>query len=1428
MDGTSDARARREIDRLAWSELADAVWLTLATASGFGPTNVASEREQGDDITTTEHQNDLPAPTPASTTDGPGGGEPSPGQDSLSGVDNVDALNPTQRPIRLGRKVSWSTPAMVRAFSLLKCRVPSRREDEIILDEVATAETAAQAGMWLPVTVPEQTRWLDLVLVVDSGPSMALWQPTVQAFADLLRQLGVFRTIQHRIVDTHDEPCLRGGTEGTPPRSPAELLDTSGRRVILLLTDGISAGWRHNRLSPLLAQWASSMPVAVVHLLPQRLWSRSGIRLRRAKVVSPRPLAPNRRLHLELADAWQEPDPTAAHAPDAVPVPVLELAPRWFASWVRLITTSKRQPTDMVVMLTGPTSGEPDAADFDDDELDVADYDVPTPKQRVLAFVGRASPLSYRLATLLAAVPVSLAVARVVQEEMVPESGPGHLAEVFTSGLLEPLGADAPNSWLTASFEFPDPVRQLLLSSARRSETGRVIQIVADRFAEAGVSRMAIASPDTAPYPTFLLTPTTEQRRRIAVELAVMRALSGPYVARADRLTEAMTRAAQPGPVPIANGDSELALPAHTAQEPPDGSAASTVNADHQDDGPTPLAQPDGTSNDAPAFWDPPPRNSNFTGREEFLAEMSRRLVEGGTTAVLPEVLHGMGGIGKTQVAIEYIYRHMADHDLIWWIPATQTAQIRASLTDLARKLRLPGSTETLTAVPAVREALRTGTPFRRWLLVFDSAESPEAVSPFFPDGGPGTILVTSRNPGWSAVARTLELSVFTREESKNLLCRRGPDIADADADALADKLGDLPLAIAQAAAWRTETGLPVDEYIRLFDEKLAEIMATSVPTDSPSDYEVSLTAAWTVSFDELQSRNPAASQLLQVCAFCAAEPIPRSLFVGVRGLSIAKELDAALNAPNQIGRVLRDINRYGLAKVDHRNRTLLLHRLVQSVLQDRMSPEHAVKMRHGVHQLLANLDPNAPTESAQWPRYRAILPHAYASEVIACDDQWVRELVLNLVTFLYQRGDQEEAARLARQVTESWQTRFDEHDPQLLQAWGRLALYLWNLGRYAEAAAINDHTLELHRRSSGEDSEEALLAERRVAVDRRAKGDFNGALTLNENVYRKARNLFGEDDLVTLNAAHDLGVIRRLLGLYREALELDQSMYPRQVEIRGPDAPQTLDVLGGMILDRLALGHYRWAKDEQKLLAERAARLFGPDTATTLQRRHHLAMAMRLAGDYAGAMAESGQALERYRLRYGDLHPLTLACANDHSINLRNSGELMAARELGEQIVERYRQALGERHPHTLSSAVSLAVTLRLLGEVAAAHRLDEHSLEQFRVLFGWVQPHTLITAINLASDLAALGRVTEAVERGWTAADWAPQVLGIEHPTTLAATMNLASDLRALGRMRDAEALRADAMARYRHSLGPDHPVVLAAERGTRFNSDIELLPL
>ncbi|MET8848117.1 FxSxx-COOH system tetratricopeptide repeat protein [Amycolatopsis sp. NPDC004625] len=1353
---------------------------------------------------------------------------------------------------------------LIRALRPFKQKVRSLREEDVELDEARTAENASETGRWFPITTQGRRRWLDLTVVIDAAPSLALWRSTVADFVTLLERLGAFRSVQLRLLDTGKAgyaedgtvlgPVLRGGTSDTPARGPAELLDPSGSRVVLVLTDGVGDAWRRDLVSPVLALWARAMPVAIVNLMPQRLWRRGGLELHRALVTVRGALRPNRRYHWDLLDGWLDPEGTEELKTGAVPVPVLELGPRWLRWWAGLVTGGGEGLTSKVLL----ARDRPRVAEVADEPAEA-----PSARDRVKRFRSLASPPAYRLATLLAAVPVSVGVARALQTKLVSDSGPAHLAEVFTSGLLEPAGDGS--SWEDAGWRIPAQVREVLLSGARRSETVRAVDTALQRFGgdHPALNRLreALIEPDSTPDPD----PAADTAEDVALERAVMRALSGPYLSRADRL-DTIEAEAQVGPGRDRSRlrDSSTTITENepvsdTMSQAPD----SAVLRNHPD-ATQPVAGPPADDvavtelpprsraevvakvraterherrpgEEAPPVWGAiPPRNANFTGRRELLDQLGQRLGVG-TTAVLPAALHGMGGIGKTQMAVEYIYRHLQDYEVVWWIQATQPTAIRTSLTELAQHLRLEGADEAITAVPAVLEALRIGAPYRRWLLVFDSAEDPDVVRPFFPVGGTGEILVTSRNPDWAGIARPLEVAVFEREESKLLLGRRGPELADEDADRIAEKLGDLPLAIEQAAAWLAETGMSAEEYLRLFDEKVAEILDTS----KPRDYEVSVAAAWNVSFDELSSRSPAAHQLLQVCAFFAPEPITRSLFAGVRGVSISPELDAALRDPMRLARAVRDINRYGLAKIDHRSDTILLHRLVQLVLRNRMSDQHRLEMRHGAHMLLANLDPNDPSSPRQWPRYQEVLPHINDAELVECTDGWVRQLVINLFRFLHHWGDHQGALNLAELAVRTWEKdrlaraeRGEEplDDPPLqeLEASERLAYYQWSLGKYTKAAETSQRTLSRYLEAKGQDSEETLNAQLTYALILKAKGQFADARRYNEETYLKARGLFGQDDPIALVAAHDFVIALLLTGEYQRASELAEDTYNRRVEVFGFDNVTTIGTQVLMVIAKRELGDYAWARIELENIAERAQQLYGGDSVGTLRRRYYQAVATRKDGDHEAARALSADALRRFRIRYGNRHPNAMACALGHSIDLRHAREFGKARSLGEQVFDLYRESLGEKHPHTLSAALDLGVSLRLSGDPASARVLDERSLEEFRSQLGEDHPHTIVCAINVASDLFALDRIDEAAVMDADLLERTRRVLGTDHPTTLAVQLNRSIDLRVLGETAEADRLYEDVMVRYRLVLSEDHPGTINASQGIRADCDIDPMPM
>ncbi|MDV5145377.1 FxSxx-COOH system tetratricopeptide repeat protein [Streptomyces sp. SBC-4] len=1349
-------------------------------------------------------------------------------------------------------------PGIGRWLRPLRQVVPSASEIE--LDEETTAERAAEDGLWMPYVRSADERRFDLVLVVDDHVTMSIWEQTVAEFTAVVEQSGAFRDVRVRRLGVREtaageEAVLRGPYADGPVGDPAELLDRTGRRIVLVLTDALAPLWRSGAGLKALELWATAGPAAIVHLLSQRDWHRTALTPRRARIRGPRSGARNTELSVRFPEEVYDPfDPPPGTW--RVAVPVLELDADWLGRWAALVAGTEPGWTDASVLLLGA----PAPAEWDDGDEPSA----PSVQERVRRFRSHATPTAFRLATHLAATVLEPRLVRDVRRTLVPEAQPAHVAELFLSGLVEELPSEEPHAAaFPTPLDFVDGAREALLSNAMRGDTARVVRSMSDfygdRFEAARGLRGALLAPEDAPDPPL----TEESLPFVRVELAVLRALSGPYLLRAHRISAAL-EGGSPGASLVPNAPSLVHDIRHTHENSDTGGLAmtDTTASQHQREdggalngtpvqsipGPSPDGQPDTGTTPAhgtpipgpaapqpqpqshprpsvPAVWgNVPPNNPNFVGREDLLAQVREQLLTGDTSAVLPHTLHGMGGVGKSQIAIEYVYRYASDYDVVWWIPSEQPTMILTALTELAQRMGLNAGSEANRAVPAVREALRRGDPYSRWLLVFDNAENVEAVRPYFPTGGTGKILITSRNQEWDRVARTLSVDVFSREESKSLLRRRARDLTDEDADKLAEALGDLPLAIEQAAAWQAVTGMAVPEYLRLIKEKIAELMLELVP--SP-DYPMSVAAAWDVSLRQLEQRNPAALQLLQVSSFFAPEPISRSLFNNSRSTTIAPELDDALRHPIKLGRAIREINIYALARIEHRHDTIQLHRLVQAVLVNRMSPQQQADMRHGAHLLLADANPNSPGSRELWPRYQALLPHVVVSRAVECESPWVRGLVRGMVEFLYVWGDHKGSAAMAREALEMWTEKFGAEDQQTLEMAKWLAFILRVLGEYQEAAAMMQRTADTYIRTAGEDDEGTLDALIQLCTGLRLRDEMARGLEINRSVYERSLRAFGEDDPATLRAAHSLGVGLRLMGLYREARLYDTETARLRVLNLGENHFDTLNTLSGLSIDIRETGDYLEAAAHQEDVYARYVAAFGEDTPTTLGCGRVLAVCRRRAGDHDGALELSETVWTKFVNRYGPDHPDAVACGANLVVDLRQDGQLRRSRELGEANVERYAAKLGPNHAYTLSSRTNLAITLQHLGDLDAARGHLDAALPGMRESLGDTHILTLTTAIGAASQHAAEGRLAEALELDEKTLEILTRDHGEDHPTTLACATNMVLDLRALNRDTEATVLHTETLTRYRRRLGEDHPAVAASAAGRRADVDIAPVP-
>ncbi|MGH3621081.1 MAG: SAV_2336 N-terminal domain-related protein, partial [Sciscionella sp.] len=690
---------------LSWREVADALWL----AHRLTP---EADRGERDEPPTDPGEPSLPP------LDQTGSDLPPVAPDRESGAQDWTP-GPTQfiqpsvldsDPAREAAPLRWpSAPTLPGALGIARALRPLMKTTQSpwkhVLDEEATATRAAQDSMWLPVWRPAPWHRLELALVVDTSPSMEIWRRTVEEFRQLLRRQGAFRDVRTYLVDcsndTDDELVLHMEGPSGRPRSWRDLVDPTGRRLVLVLTDAVGMAWRNGCASRTLARWANRMPVAVGHLLPQRLWSWGGLSPQRTRLSAAAPGVPNRRLRMHSVDSGQVLDDARSHG--GVVVPVLSLTPEWLSGWARLVAgvDGVSVETTAVVVHEGaadngiavesvePESAEPGGAC--------------TPRERVLRFRTFASAEAFQLAGLLAAAPLNLPMMRLVQRVLLPGSGLPAVAEVLLGGILRkvPTSSSADDASAVV-FEFYDGVRQELLSGERRDNTVRVARVLGDyagrHLAVLRDYRDAVDDPDTAVDPEL----SAHTVPYLRVQEVVFRALSGRYARRAGVLRRSLDQWSHDGgtdsterviqasgnihgaPLGVATPEVEsdrqsvsihdIGGVAVTATESTPLTDTSTVASSRSGEGNMTASSPSiavsqerGMSG-RPQIWGAIPlRNPDFVGRIDLLEQLQTRLTEPGTTVVLPEALHGMGGVGKSQTVVEYIYLHANEYDIIWW-----------------------------------------------------------------------------------------------------------------------------------------------------------------------------------------------------------------------------------------------------------------------------------------------------------------------------------------------------------------------------------------------------------------------------------------------------------------------------------------------------------------------------------------------------------------------------------------------------------------------------------------------------------------------------------------------------------------------------------------------------------------------------------------
>ncbi len=640
-----------------------------------------------------------------------------------------------------------------------------------------------------------------------------------------------------------------------------------------------------------------------------------------------------------------------------------------------------------------------------------------------------------------------------------------------------------------------------------------------------------------------------------------------------------------------------------------------------------------------PSIWNVPHgRNPNFTGRAELLTNLYDSLHAGNAT-VLRQALRGLGGVGKTLLALEYAYRHAADYSVVWWVPS-ETSPATA-YADLSRELGLPEveASESEVRVQAVRRWLERHAG---WLLVFDNAVEPEAVRPYLPQGGSGHVIITSRFTDWKAVASDLTVEVFERHESVAFLKQRTGQSNDKAADDLAEALGDLPLALAQAADYIGASGATMAEYLDLFETRRAELWEEE---EAPVDYPKPVGATWSLAMDQVK-QEPGAAELLYLLAYFAPEPVSRDWLVeGAEHLP--EPLGSLVQdqlAWNRMGRAFR---RYGLVEVTEAG--LLVHRLVQAVTRDRLAAEERqVWAVAAVRVVTAGYPTHTynPQDISIWVRCAKLLSHAqvavYYTERLSVTLETTTLLLDRIAGYLHSQGRYGEAIPLSQRALEISKQVWNVNHCDVATRLSNLATLYRDQGRYEEAEQYYQQALDISKKTLR--ANHPIIARRfhNLAALYRDQKRYEEAEPLFQWALQISEQELGLDHLDVAIILNSLAALYRDQERYEEAEPLFQRVLhisERTLEDNHPSIATSLNNLAALYRDQK---RYEEAEPLFQRVLRTDERVLGPNHPDTARSLNNLATLYRDQGRYAEAEPLYQRALTIATDALPPDHPLT------------------------------------------------------------------------------------------------------------------------------------------------------------------------------------------
>ncbi len=816
-----------------------------------------------------------------------------------------------------------------------------------------------------------------------------------------------------------------------------------------------------------------------------------------------------------------------------------------------------------------------------------------------------------------------------------------------------------------------------------------------------------------------------------------------------------------------------------------------------------------------PEQWNVPPKNNNFIGRRKLLKQLEDHFSQKTTPAILT-ACHGLGGIGKTQVALEFVWQHYKKYNGVVWFNAESRDRLQNDYISLGRELNIICDDDNINTEERARYVKHwLQHPSRDgWLLVNDNADNYKSIRELLPTKG-GKILITSRHTAdWP---HEISIDVFTIEESSAYVQKvLDTSISERDIiqiETLAETLGRLPLALAQATAYIKRTKMSISRYLELYEQKKRDLLNSKI---LPSDYSSSVFITWDITMEAIRKESLLAASLLNSCAYLASNDIPNFL--------LEKFANNPENNPNSeiFEEALGTLNFYSMLAINEQNRSSSMHRLVQEVIRLKWRDENKNNLMDIFNLLIVSF-PYYRKTLADYAKKRQLLPHLEA--FLTHLDAWQQEehllekdrekgYLLHLLIYIadgYRSiGNSEKERELLERALPIAKRHYGLAHPNVAIILANLGKAYMKLGDTHKSWKFLKRALIIAEINYSFDGPEVASTLTNLGELYRTLGDIQKSRESLERALEINERHYGPDHSNVAATLTNLGELYRTLGNIQESRESLERALKINERHYGPDHPEVAATLTNLGELYRALGNTQESRESLERALKINERHYGPDHPNVAATLLNLGELYRTLGNIQESRESLKRALEINERHYGPDHPEVAATLTNLGELYRTLGNTQESRESLERALAINERYYGLNHPKVAITLTNLGYAYVDLGDVKKFREVLERALEINERHDGSDYTEKAATLTNLGELYRTSGNTQESRESLERILKINERHYGPDHPEVAATLTNLAELYRTSGNTQESRESLERALAINERYYGLNHPKV------------------